>query len=96
MLGLGCYFHHLAQSLNSMDLHQPSIRLRDLTPYDHLDRGGHLCFVHLKQRAHEIYSECTVEEYNAILSLAATEIHPDVQGVIDLLMRSESSKVRGM
>jgi hypothetical protein len=95
-LGLGLYCQSLCQDLDNFAFchFEPWLRLRDLLPYQHLRRFFRICLVHFKRNIHELRAHITDEVRFAMLSLASTEAHPDINKAFELI-KLGGPKARG-
>jgi hypothetical protein len=95
-LGLGLYCQSLCRDFDDFVFCQfePSLRLHDMLPYQHLRRFFRICLVHFKRNIHELRAHITDEVRLAMLSLASTEVHPDIEKAFELI-KSGGPKARG-
>ncbi|KAG1887408.1 uncharacterized protein F5891DRAFT_967475 [Suillus fuscotomentosus] len=84
-LGLGMYCMQLSRSLTMPCPYESQRRLCDLGPYDHLRRFYRLCVAHYKRNVHGLYTHVSDKVYTAMLSLATSEPHPDIQKTLDII-----------
>lgn len=88
------YCQSLCRHLDAFCPYEPSRSLRDLGPYDHLRRFFRLCVVHFKRNIHELRAYITDEVRLAMLSLASSTPHPDIEGAIKIIKKG-GPKARG-
>ncbi|KAG2137941.1 hypothetical protein DEU56DRAFT_736613 [Suillus clintonianus] len=86
-LGLGMYCVELSRSISTPCAYEPHRRICDLSPYDHLRRFYRLCVAHFKRNVHALRTHVSDEVYSAMLSLATSEEHPDIQRTLSIIRR---------
>ncbi|KAF4600363.1 hypothetical protein EYR38_004988 [Pleurotus pulmonarius] len=79
-LGLGMFCQHLCHDLDMPCQDEPMRRLSDLNPYDHLKRCFKICSVHFKRHIHDLRPHISDDVRFAMLSLASSDPHPDLEG----------------
>lgn len=75
--------------------YEPTCRLCDLDPCDHLRRIYRLCTVHFQRNLHKLRSSVSPGVYNAMQSIACTEPHPDFDNTLKVI-QSGGKKAKGM
>jgi hypothetical protein len=88
------YCVQLSQSVTMPCPYEPHRRLCDLGPYDHLRRFYRLCVAHYKRNVHALRTHVSDKVYAAMLSLATSEQHPDIQKTLSII-RSGGPKASG-
>lgn len=80
--GLGLYCQWLCcDTRQSIHLRDGTYRtLASLNPYKHLKHILHICLVHFKRHIHDLQSQILKEVRMAMLSLASSEVHMDLDG----------------
>ncbi|KAG2346777.1 hypothetical protein BDR05DRAFT_997176 [Suillus weaverae] len=84
-LGLGMYCAQLSRSITTPCPYESQCHLCDLGPYDHLRRFYRLCVAHFKRNVHGLHTHVSDKVYAAMLSLATSEPHPDIQKTLDII-----------
>ncbi|KAF9472113.1 hypothetical protein BDN70DRAFT_909218 [Pholiota conissans] len=84
-LGLGMFCESLCAEIDKLCEHEPSRTLKSLDPYDHLRRFFRLCLVHFKRHIHDLKPYTSDEVRAAMLSIASSEIHPDLEGAFRII-----------
>lgn len=93
--GVGMYCQWLCRDLVGNCLREPHRPLKSLGPYEHLKRFFRLCVTHYKRNIHEMRGKITPDVRAAMLSLASSEPHPDLDGTFTLIRRG-GRKASGM
>ncbi len=93
-VGVGRYCVYLCRDLPDYCTQEPDRLLRDLDAYDHLKRFYRLCVTHFKRNIHDMRSHVSADIRAAMLSLASSEPHPDLEGTFTLI-RSGGKKASG-
>lgn len=75
----------LCATLDQMCPFEPGRSLRSLDPYDHLRRFLRLCVSHFKRNVLELRSSITKEVQQAMLSLASSQPHPNLEGTFEII-----------
>ncbi|KIK44261.1 hypothetical protein CY34DRAFT_80290 [Suillus luteus UH-Slu-Lm8-n1] len=78
-LGLGMFCVELCQNNTAICGYERNRQLRDLNPYDHLRRFYRVCVTHFKRNVLALRTHVSSEVYSAMLSLASSEPHPDIE-----------------
>ncbi|KAG2127173.1 uncharacterized protein EDB93DRAFT_1270945, partial [Suillus bovinus] len=73
------------RSLTVLCPYESQCRLCDLGPYDHLRQFYQLCVAHYKRNVHALHTHVSDKVYAAMLSLATSEPHPDIQKTLDII-----------
>ncbi|TFK44080.1 hypothetical protein BDQ12DRAFT_594008, partial [Crucibulum laeve] len=84
-LGVGLFCQWLCQNMFDFCSLEPWRRLQELTPYDHLHQFYCLCYVHFKRNIHDIRSTISVDVADAMLSLAVSKPHQNLEGAYALI-----------
>jgi len=84
----------LCLSLDSFCRYETQRQLKDLDPYDHLRRFFRLCLTHFKHHINDLRTHVSLEVRRAMLSLASSEPHPDLEGAFKIIERG-GSKAKG-
>ncbi|KAF7372317.1 hypothetical protein MVEN_00091900 [Mycena venus] len=84
-LGVGLFCQSLCRNSDLFCSLEPSRRLRDLTPLDHLRRFYRFCNTHYKRNVDELRPHTTAAVRKAMLSLASSHEHPDLDGALKLI-----------
>ena len=75
--------------------YDPKRQLKTFGPYDHLRCIFRVCVTHFKRNVHDLRSHISDEVRSAMLSLASSEKHPNLDGAFDVI-NNGGSKARGM
>lgn len=75
----------LCAALDEMCPFEPWRPLRSLNPYEHLRRFLRLCISHFKRHVRELRTSTTKEVQVAMLSLASSQPHPDLEGTFRII-----------
>lgn len=73
ILGFGRFLVSRAKDILTQDEFEPSRRLCDLGPYDHLARLIRLCIVHFKRNVKKLQHHVSPEVLQAMYSLATSQ-----------------------
>ncbi|RDB26058.1 hypothetical protein Hypma_006546 [Hypsizygus marmoreus] len=84
-LGLGKFCQALCAMLEDFCKFEPTRRLRDLDPYDHLRRFFRLCITHFKRHIRALHPYITKEAYFAMLSLSSSQPLADLEGTFRVI-----------
>ncbi|KAJ7493180.1 hypothetical protein B0H11DRAFT_2277283 [Mycena galericulata] len=84
-LGAGMFCQSLCEDSDSFCPIEPSRLLRDLTPADHLRRFYRYCKTHYKRNIDELRPYTTRPVRKAMLSLASSHEHPDLDGALKII-----------
>ena len=84
----------LSKVLGSFCEYEPHRRLRELDPYEHLRRFFRICITHFKRNIHDIGTHVSPGVKAAMLSLASSEPHPDLEGAFKII-ENGGSKAKG-
>ncbi|KAF8432134.1 hypothetical protein L210DRAFT_3614367 [Boletus edulis BED1] len=84
-LGLGMFCVSLCATNTMVCRYEPSCRVCDLTPYDHLRCVYRLCIVHFRRNLLKLQTSVNPSVYNAMLSIACTEPHPDFKHTLRII-----------
>ena|ERR1700710_2738298 len=84
----------LCQKHHEFCMYERNRRLCDLEPYDHLRRFYRVCVAHFKRNVFALHTQVTPEVYSAMLSLASSEPHPNIQETLATI-RGGGRKARG-
>lgn len=79
------YCAQLSRSITTPCPYESQRRLCDLGPYDHLRRFYRLCVAHFKRNVHGLHTHVSDKVYAAMLSLATSEPHPDIEKTLDII-----------
>ena len=88
------YCEHLCKTLLTFCPYEPHRLLKDLGPYDHLRRFFHICITHFKQNVNDLRSQISPEVRSAMLSIASSDPHPDLDGAFEIIEKG-SAKAKG-
>ncbi|KAG2045256.1 hypothetical protein BDR03DRAFT_930234 [Suillus americanus] len=92
--GLGMYCAQLSRSITTPCPYESQHCLCDLGPYDHLRQFYWLCVAHYKKNVYGLHTHVLDKVYAAMLSLATSEPHPDIQKTLDII-RNGGPKAAG-
>ncbi|KZP33349.1 hypothetical protein FIBSPDRAFT_718116, partial [Athelia psychrophila] len=84
-LGVGRYCEYLARDLTGYCTRDPTCLLKHLRPYDHLKRLYRICVTHFKRNIHEMRGHVSHDVRAAMLSLASSEPHADLEGAFSVI-----------
>ncbi|KAH0831831.1 hypothetical protein J3R83DRAFT_12681 [Lanmaoa asiatica] len=84
-LGLGQFCVTLCRGNQMPCRYQPSRRLCDLGPYDHLRRMYRLCAFHYRRNIHKLRTVVSSNVYNAMQSISSFEEHPDFESTLRVI-----------
>lgn len=94
-VGVGLFCQWLCRDLTGTCPREAHRLLQSLNAYEHLKRFYRLCVTHFKRNIHEMRGKITPEVRAAMLSLASSEPHPDLEGTFALI-RKGGRKASGM
>ncbi|KAG8988603.1 hypothetical protein FRB90_002658, partial [Tulasnella sp. 427] len=86
-LGLGLFLQDICRDNMTFDTPEPTRRLSELLPYDHLARILRLCIVHFQRNIHKIEGKLQPDTIAAMYSLASSQPLRDIDGTLDLIRR---------
>ncbi|KAJ8468567.1 hypothetical protein ONZ45_g17202 [Pleurotus djamor] len=86
-LGLGKFCQYLCRERMDPVPDEPTRRLCDLGPYEHLQRCYKACIVHFKRNIHDLRHHTSKETQDAMLSLASAEPHPDFNKALEVIQK---------
>lgn len=95
ILGVGIYLQDICRELpdNKFDLHEPTRRLSELTPYEHLHRIAAVCTVHFNRNIDEALG--LAWEVKILMKSLSCVNHPDWDGTIRAIENKGGKKGRG-
>lgn len=93
-LGLGRFCVALCRGNQMPCRYEPSRRLCDLGPYDHLRRMYRLCAFHFKRNVQKLRTVVSPNVYNAMLCISSFEAHPNFETTLQLI-RKGGKKAKG-
>ncbi|KAF9232988.1 hypothetical protein BU15DRAFT_66970 [Melanogaster broomeanus] len=84
-LGLGMFCIEISRNVKTPCTYEPHHLISELTPYEHLRRFYRLCVAHFKRNIHSLKGIVSKEVYSAMMSLATSEQHPDIQATLNCI-----------
>ncbi|KZP27764.1 hypothetical protein FIBSPDRAFT_730391 [Athelia psychrophila] len=93
-LGVGLFCEYLCRDLPGYCPRESGRLLRSLGPYEHLKRFYRICVTHFKRNIHKMRGHVSHDVRAAMLSLASSEPHADLEGTFTLI-RNGGKKASG-
>lgn len=88
------FCERLCKALPTLCPYEPHRQLKDLSPYDHLQRFFRICVTHFKRNVNDLRTQISPEVKSAMLSIASSDPHPDLNGAFAIIEKG-GAKARG-